>query len=123
MLGRLFLGTVLLGILLLACGPEATPSGIARADAIAAARRAAPDAIGVIGATTGPISEFEIGQQIVPGTTLVWAVVLSGRFALSCGPAPRPGESPHSCPAPATSETVLIDYQTGEFLLAFSHGG
>lgn len=113
----IFFGTVLLG-----CSLGSRPAGISRADAIAAAERAIPGTSGVIEATTGPIANFETGQQVVPGNTLVWAVVLAGSFPFSCGPAPIPGAPPHPCPLAATSKTVLIDFMTGEFVLAFSHG-
>lgn len=95
--------------------------GITRADAIAAAQREAPDSTGVVSASVGPISKFETGQQVVPGSTKVWAVTLSGRFPFSCGPAPAPGMT-KECPAPATYETVLLDFRTGDFLLSFAKG-
>lgn len=119
---RLLLAFVVVGTLLLGCSLGTKPAGISRADAIAAAERAIPGTTGVIEATTGPISDFETGQQVVPGNTPVWAVVLAGSFPNSCGPAPIPGSSPHPCPLAATSTTVLIDFLTGEFVLAFSHG-
>ncbi len=119
---RLLLVSIIVGQVLLGCSLGATPAGISRADAIAAAERAIPGTTGVIEATTGPISDFETGQQVVPGNTLVWAVVLAGSFPRSCGPAPIPGSSPHPCPLAATSETVVINYVTGEFLFAFSGG-
>ena len=116
-MASIFFGTVLLG-----CSLGSRPAGISRADAIAAAERAIPGTSGVIEATTGPISDFETGQQVVPGNTEVWAVVLAGSFPFSCGPAPMPGSTPHPCPLAAASKTVLIDFMTGEFVLAFSHG-
>ncbi len=119
---RLLLASILVGTVLLALIMGTKPAGISRADAIAAAERAIPGTTGVIEATTGPISDFETGQQVVPGSTEVWAVVLAGSFPFSCGPAPIPGSSPHPCPLAATSKTVLIDFMTGEFVLAFSHG-
>ena len=108
---------LILGAAIAGCGPGF--GGITRADAVAAAQHAVPDSTGVVSATVGPISEFETGQQIVPGSTRVWAVTLSGQFPFSCGPAPAPSTT-KECPAPATSETVLLDFRTGEFIESFS---
>ena len=50
--------------------------------------------------------------------TVVWAVSLSGTFEPgSCGPAPVATEPPNPCPSPLHSARVLIDAETGEFLL------
>jgi hypothetical protein len=114
----------LISATLLGCGAPAPPSGgLTEAEAVAAARQNASDATGVVSATVGPISAFGTGhQQVVPDDTWVWAVVVSGTFPFSCGPAPTPGESPRICPKPATTETVLLDYRTGAFILSYSHG-
>lgn len=119
---RLLLASITAAALLLGCSLGAKPAGVSRADAIAAAERAVPGTTGVIDATHGSISNFETGQQVVPGNTEVWAVVLAGSFPNSCGPAPMPGSSPHPCPLAATSTTVLIDFMTGEFVMSFAQG-
>ena len=117
----ILIASLLVGTILLGCSPGGPSNGISRDDAIAAARLASPGATDVLSASTGPVADFDTGQQIVPGETKVWAVVLSGSFAYSC-PMPAATADASQCPAPATSETVVIDFVTGEFLFSF-YGG
>lgn len=112
--GRLLALTALLPIALATCSgpgsPTMTPTratGLTRQAAIAAAQRAHPFD-GVIGASTGRIDSFEPGVGVVPGERLVWAVVVTGHFQGSCGPALYPGWAPHPCPSPATTATALV---------------
>jgi hypothetical protein len=52
--------------------------------------------------------------EVVPPDTRVWAVTLSGVFqAPSCGPA-----GSVTCPDPNRTALVLINAQTGEFIIA-----
>ena len=105
-------------LVVVACaGPQASVVGLSEARAVALARVAAPDATGVVGARVGHIHDFD--ANVVPGDEQVWAVVLSGSFAFSCGPAPVPGQSPGTCPPAALTETVILDYETGGFVEAF----
>jgi hypothetical protein len=115
---------LLLTMQLIACGsgamgpsPVPTPSGLSREQAIAAAQRAYPSD-GVISADAGTIDRFEPDQARYPGNHLVWAVVVSGQFAGACGPALLPGWTPHPCASPATRATVIVDFVTGQFIMA-----
>jgi hypothetical protein len=111
-------------ILAVACalGACAFESSLTREQAVAAARSAF-QFDGVIDATVGPIDRFDPGQAQFPGDHLVWAVVVSGTFQGSCGPAPAPGTTPRPCPPPAKRATVVVDYFTGEFIVATSTSG
>jgi hypothetical protein len=60
---------------------------------------------------------------VVPAATEVWAVVVSGSFPLSCGPAPPAGQTAGPCPPPATTATVYLDRQTGVFILTEIRNG
>jgi hypothetical protein len=82
-----------------------------------------PEATGVVSAKVGRMRDFDTEQQVWPDDQWVWAVVVSGTFPLSCGPAPVPGQTHAPCPPPAKTQTVLLDYWTGKFLEAFGHGG
>ena len=78
--------------------PDWDPSpsgGLTQAEAHAAAMAALPDATGVVSAKVGRMRDFDTGQQVWPGNQYVWAVVVSGTFPFSCGPAPEPGQ-PHA---------------------------
>lgn len=117
---------------LAACGPAVPPSataasppagGLTQAEAFAAARSAAPDATGVVSGRVGRMRDFDAGQAVVPGDQWVWAVVVSGTFPFSCGPAPQPGQTHAPCPPPGKTETVILDYQTGKYLAAFGQSG
>jgi hypothetical protein len=97
--------------------------GLTQAEADAAAMAARPDATGVVSAKVGRMRDFDTGQQVWPGDQWVWAVVVSGTFPFSCGPAPETGQTHAPCPPPAKTQTVLLDYWTGKFLLAFGQSG
>jgi len=45
----------------------------------------------------------------------VWAVAFSGSWSGSCAPPNVPGTN--SCPPPATSELVVLDYFSGDLVL------
>jgi hypothetical protein len=129
-MGRTRILLVAFGFTLVACtsssaqsriSPTAT-GGLTRDQAVASAHRAYPfDA--VIDATTGPIDRFEPGQARFPGDHLVWAVVVRGTFQGACGPGPAPGTTPRPCPPPAKRATVVVDYFSGEFIVASFTGG
>ena len=103
-------------------GPSPS-GGLTQAEAHAAAMAARPDATGVVSSKVGRMRDFDTGQQVWPGDQYVWAVVVSGIFPFSCGPAPEPGHTHTPCPPPAKTQTVLLDYWTGKFLLAFGQSG
>ena len=54
-----------------------------------------------------------------------WAVPLSGRTQLSCGPAPTDGATTGSCQPSPTKTIVFIDAVTGKLISVpgFSQGG
>jgi hypothetical protein len=116
---------LLLAASLASCSPGAAPpsGGLTEAQAFAAARTAFPDATGVVSAKAGQMRDFDINQQVVPGDRWVWAVVVSGTFPFSCGPAPATGQTHAPCPPPGTTMTVILDYTTGRFLEAFGTSG
>jgi hypothetical protein len=71
-------------------------------------------------AVPGPLVFFRdgAGDAAAPKYRLVWAITFSGTFPpASCGPAPSPGQQPR-CPSPNHTETVVIDYFSGEFIMA-----
>ena len=116
---------LLLAVLLAGCSAGAArPSGgLTEAQAFAAARTAFPAATGVVSGQVGQMRDFDTDQQVVPGDQWVWAVVVSGMFPFSCGPAPAPGQTHAPCPPPGTRKTVILDYRTGKFLEAFGTSG
>ena len=89
--------------------------GITKAAAEAAALARYPEATGVVRSSVGRAGDFFPAGQAVPPETVVWAVVLTGSWAETCGPSPAPSHSPDICQA-ATTATVLLDYQTGAVL-------
>ncbi len=89
---------------------------ITQAQAEAAARATNPDVARLVAAKLGPIAGFAPNMNVGPGDRMVWAVTFTGSFPLSCGPAPPAGSTPGPCPPPATSETVLVDAETGMFI-------
>ncbi len=102
-------------------GSEPPPSpaalaGLTRDQAIAAARHAEPFDR-VISATAGRIGSFEPRQSGVPGDRMVWAIVVTGSFQGSCGPALYSGWTPRPCPSPATQATIYVDFMTGDFVM------
>jgi len=139
--GRFFLSLVLLGTLGVACGTPAPTSSL-RASAAprptpspspfpeqtispgpVSAQAAVSTAVGQVSSAI-PVTVISTklstygaeagGGSFVDADTPVWAVLLSGSFGFpSCGP---PTATPHPCPAPATSELVLIDARTGAFI-------
>ena len=111
--------SILLGLCLTACG--VLTNGISRQDAITAARQNVSGQVSaVVSASSGPLGSF-IGPGTLPEEPrdhLVWAVVFRGTFPpASCGPVPPPGQLPH-CPPDAHTALVVLDYKTGEFILA-----
>lgn len=63
-------------------------------------------------AVAGPMRNFWApGESGLNGNRWVWAVLVKGSFSGSCGPA-----GSHSCPSPATSGAVFLDYVTGEWI-------
>ncbi len=119
------LATLLMVALLAACsaGTARPPGGLTETQAFAAARAAFPDATGVASAKAGQMRDFDTNQQVVPGDQWVWAVVVSGMFPFSCGPAPATGQTHAPCPQPGTTMTVILDYTTGRYLVAFGTSG
>jgi hypothetical protein len=88
--------------------------------AIASARAFMPAAQGaLIVVRTGQMREFvEPGEQQPGSNEHVWALVFRGAFEGSCGPAPLPGHPAATCPPPATTVAVFVDYITGQALSA-----
>ena len=69
---------------------------------------------------SGPFREFRGGatDAVARGDKRVWAVTFSGTFMGSGGP-PCPSAEP--CDRPITPDhviTVILDYSTGEFIMA-----
>jgi hypothetical protein len=129
---RRLVATLILVASLGACGPSTSPSstasgppagGLTQGQAFEAAMSASPDATGVVSGRVGQIRDFDTGQQLIPGDQWVWAIVVSGTFAFSCGPAPEPGQTTAPCPSPGKTRTVILDYTTGRFLEAFGQSG
>ena len=122
-----FVAAGVLGAILVACSGSAsvaTPgAGLTKAQAVAAAQKALPGSTGVVDARVGRMADFDPNQGFTAADRLVWAVVLSGSFPGSCGPAPLPGATMHPCPPPARTATVILDFRTGEFLVASMTGG
>lgn len=111
--------TVLLFVVLMSACSTLT-GGISREEAIRVARREAPGQVSaVVSASYGPLGRF-IGPGTLPGEPrerVVWAIVFRGTFPpVSCGPAPPPGQMAH-CPPDAHTALVVLDYETGEFIL------
>lgn len=116
---RRLAATLVLAIALTGCGtsgsnPAASASvprpGLSRSQAYAAALENARPGTRAVGGSAGLISHFVPNWQ--GRDEWVWAVVLSGSFPLSAGPSTGgPG------PTPATRETVILDYRTGQFIL------
>ena len=121
----------LLATILVACAastsvspPGATiRSGLTREQAIATAQKAVPGSTGVVDTRVGRMVDFEPSQSTTTPDRMVWAVILAGSFPGSCGPAPLPGDTMHPCPPPARTTTVILDFSTGEFLMASMTGG
>jgi hypothetical protein len=96
---------------LLGCGT----SGISRDRAIQLALAAASDSMvpaTVAVAETGPLSRFVSAPNLPAGDAnrTVWAITLHGQFQLE-GVAPSPGRK-------VLSKLVILDFKTGEFVLA-----
>jgi len=56
-------------------------------------------------------------DAVSPGYRLSWAVTFRGTFSGSCPPAGGPGSPSHCLPTDHT-ETVILDYMTGAFIMA-----
>jgi hypothetical protein len=98
--------------------PSPPADGLSRKEAFAAALAAFPEATGVISVAVGRVHDFIANVNI--RDRWVWGVVVSGSFPSSCGPAPPSGATAGPCPEPATRMTVLVDYESGKFVLAFN---
>jgi hypothetical protein len=84
------------------------------------AKRAGPDGTPahVVCVVAGQLSEFR-GSGSLGGSPdrWVWKVVLTGTWAVSCGPPPPPSPQPgvrRSCPPSNTSGFEVIDYFTSD---------
>ena len=63
-------------------------------------------------AVAAPMRNFwQPGEGGPDGNRWVWAVLVKGTFQGSCGPA-----GAHTCPPPATSGVVFLDYVSGDWL-------
>ena len=84
--------------------------GITEAEAI---RKAQATHTGTpVRAVAGPMRNFWApGEGGPDGNRWVWAVLVKGTFQGSCG-----GMGAHTCPPPATSGVVFLDYVTGDWL-------
>jgi len=69
-------------------------------------------------AIPGPLLFFRGGASdvVAPWNRFVWAVRLSGSFRGSCGPV-HVSDEPLRCP-PEHTATVMLDYVSGEFVMA-----
>jgi hypothetical protein len=108
------------GVLLVALLACSAPAASATPPISANAAQAV--ALGNVGSSTPPhvlsvrLSTYGAESpdgSVVAAATPVWSVLVAGSFPFSCGPATA---TPHPCPAPATTERVLIDAQTGSFI-------
>ena len=73
--------------------------------------------VAILRVETGLLGAFETGTYDVGRH--VWAVSFRGTFpAVSCGPAPLPGTTPHPCPPPNTSMALFLDYSSGSFVMS-----
>jgi len=71
-----------------------------------------------VSAASGHLGDFDSNVRNPGPTTDVWAVTFTGTFpAVSCGPAPPPGQPSHGCPPANTSTRVYLNYTSGAFLL------
>jgi hypothetical protein len=113
---------------LASCGGD-PPSDITQAQAVAAAHRSAQamseSPIMFVSAETGELAGFApgVGPALGDDHRDVWSVVFRGTFQGSCGGARIPHTSPAPCPPPHTTVRVLLDAQTGAFVLAESPAG
>ena len=96
--------------------------GTGREEAVRRAwQEAHGDVTAVVSAESGPYADFVDAESspVVDSSHDVWAVVFSGTFPpASCGPARLDGEEGVACPAPNTSMLVILDYDTGDFIMA-----
>ncbi len=95
--------------------------GLSRNQAIAIADRQVYSEPGkqVRWAVPGPFGLFRdhATDAVSPPARLVWAVAFSGTFPPpSCGPFNPNGNPPH-CPPPDHTETIILDYFTGQFIM------
>ncbi len=94
--------------------------GISRNDATALALRQvhSSTAPSLSWALPGLFAFFRDGatNAVSPWHRVVWAVRVTGTFQSSCGPASEP--LIRRCPSPDHTETVLLDYVSGEFIMA-----
>jgi len=105
----------------LLCACSLISDGVSREEAIAAARNEAPGQVdAVLSASSGPLGRF-VGPGTLPAESrdhVVWAIVFRGTFQPgSCGPAPPPGQV-RTCPPAAHTALVVLDFETGEFILS-----
>jgi hypothetical protein len=106
------------------CSAETPPLiGISQIAAYSAARHAVPEATDTLSGKIARIRDIDPNQHVVPGETWVWAIVVTGSFPMSCGPAPTDSQPASSCPPPATTATVLLNYSTGAFIESMAISG
>ena len=108
-------GIVAVAILLAACSHPTGGQPIGEAQARdAALRNANGRDVRIVSVELTTYGSRANGGAALDPNTAVWAVRLAGTFPpVSCGPATA---TPHPCPAPATSELILIDATTGAFI-------
>lgn len=122
-------GVAAAGLLLCACGgtapqrafPLGMPGrGIAASDAITATRRFFP--VGqdpVISVRAGHERDLAPAYEESSSDRFVWAVIFHGSYPFrSCGPPPLPNHPTPTCPPPAGTLVVYVDYATGRVLSA-----
>jgi hypothetical protein len=102
---------------LVACtapGASATPPISAEAaQAVALSNVGSSTPPHVLSARLSTYRRESSGGLVVAAATPVWSVLVAGSFPSSCGPYTA---TPHPCPAPATTERVLVDAMTGSFI-------
>jgi hypothetical protein len=103
---RILAVAFVVAIVLGACGV-----GISRDQAIKLAL--GPTTAKVLSAQAGPLGHFTDRTTLPeePRDRQVWAVLLSGRFPVSC-------VAGIPCPPDATQQLVILDYRTGDLILS-----
>src|ERR1700730_1284035 len=109
------LATLVLAFLVLSGPPM---GGISKDNATTLALKYASSGgdVKLVSVQAGRLSRFK-GDTNTNGqdNQWVWAVAFSGSWSGSCAPPNVPGTN--SCPPPATSELVVLDYFSGDLVL------